>query len=137
MADHAEFWLAIAAAAPIIGLASAVTAEQNIVRLERNVELAGEGKQLLQGHRRLVWTSTILNLVLQAGALGLALYSLGVRELGVRLPAACLVIAGLLLVFLPTWTTTVRVYADYKKLKRGDRNVPAVRTKPGWYVNWI
>ena len=116
MADHAEFWLAIAAAAPIIGLASAVTAEQTVGRAERNVEQAGEHKQPLQGRRRLVYAFTYINLALQAGALALALYSLGDHELGVRLLAACLVVAGLLLVFLPTWATTWRVYAEYNEM---------------------
>ena len=65
----------IAAAAPIIGLASAVTAEQTVGRAERNVEQAGEHKQPLQGRRRLVYAFTYINLALQAGALALALYN--------------------------------------------------------------
>jgi hypothetical protein len=89
-----------------------VTAEQTVGRAESNVELAREQKQPLQGRRRLVYAFTYINLSLQALALALALYSLGVHELGWRLLAACLVVAGLLLVFLPTVATTVRVYGE-------------------------
>jgi hypothetical protein len=131
MADTKDFWVAIAAAAPIIALASAVTAENAVGRAERNVELAGKRKQLLQGRRKLVYWFTYINGVLQAGALALALYSLGFRELGVRLLAFCLVVAGLLLVFLPTVTTTWRVYTEYDKLAKRGTEVKAGKT-----VNW-
>jgi hypothetical protein len=70
---HDSFWVAIAAAAPVIGLASAVTAEQTTRRAERNVERAQRRGTKLSGRPRFTYTITYGNIALQTVALALAL----------------------------------------------------------------
>ena len=109
---HEAFWVAIATAAPVIGLASAVTAEQTARRSERAVERAQkEGK----GPPRTpvaAYTTTYGNIMLQTVVLAIALYSLGTHhdKASVRVFVGLLTVAGMVLVFLPSWVGAVRNY---------------------------
>jgi|SRR5215472_10641155 len=101
---HQSFWIAIATAAPIIGLASAVNADQAIRRAERAIELLFREGTPLSGSQTSPFIIASCNILLQAGLLGLALYCLGSRydSSPWRVVGAAAAVGGVFLVFLPT-----------------------------------
>jgi hypothetical protein len=109
---HEAFWVAIATAAPVIGLASAVTAEQTARRTERAVERALKEDWRQPRTPVFAYTITYGNIMLQTVVLAIALYSLGTHHdgSGTRVTAALLTLAGMVLVFLPSWINAVRLY---------------------------
>jgi hypothetical protein len=101
---HQSFWVAIAAAAPVLGLASAVTADQSVRRIERAVERANRDRTGMPRIERAPFWVATSNIMLQAGLLGLALHCLSANydSSRWRLIAAVAAVGGVFLVFLPT-----------------------------------
>ena len=101
---HESFWIAIAAAAPIIGLASTVTADQLVRRNERVIEQAIRDHKELPDAQTGPFIIASCNILLQAGLLGLALYCLGNHydSSPWRVIGLVAAVGGVLLVFLPT-----------------------------------
>jgi len=93
------FWAAIAAAAPVIGLAAAVTMQQNWDRATKRASKEGAFPAKFLGATYVV---AFVNVLLQTFALGLALESLSKREdlFGKRV-AIYLEWIGMFLIFLP------------------------------------
>jgi hypothetical protein len=109
---HETFWVAIATAAPVIGLASAVTAEQTARRTERAVERAQKEGSPPPRTPVVAYTTTYGNIMLQTVALAFAIYSLGTHHdlPSARVLVGLLTVAGMVLVFLPSWVYAVRNY---------------------------
>jgi hypothetical protein len=98
-----EFWVAVATAAPVIGLASAVTADQVVRRYEREQERKGRDSTPAPAAKDPVSWIAYSNIGLQTVALGFALLSLSDRRdlVPTAVPVA-MEILGMILVFLPT-----------------------------------
>src|SRR5690349_15881745 len=100
---NTEFWVAVAAVAPVIALAASVTADHAVKELRRGLKRAA-GSGPAPRHRGLgagYWISYI-NMSAQAVALLLALTSLDSRQKNV-IPGIAVVLefAGLLACFVP------------------------------------
>jgi hypothetical protein len=115
MAFHHDFWVAIAAAAPIIGLASIVNVDHTVRRSEREIRRAHkENTDQPPIPNAAYWTSYI-NIVLQAFALALALYCLGTFQDHIawgRQIAGVMAVVGMVLVLAPPWWATTRIYGQ-------------------------
>jgi hypothetical protein len=101
---HDTFWVAIATAAPVIGLASAVTADQLVRRSERAADRAeSHGLQLPPLRMGAFWFA-YTNIIAQSIILFVALVTLSNRVDGGlgRFSAALIEFLGMLMVFTPT-----------------------------------
>jgi hypothetical protein len=103
---HEAFWVAIATAAPVIGLAAAVTAEQAARRGERTLSAGRPAPHFSP----VTLTTIYANIVLQTSALAFALYSLGTHNDGTtsRVFAGSAIVLGMFLIFLPSYVSTLR-----------------------------
>lgn len=110
---HETFWVAIAAAAPVIGLASAVNLDQAVRRSESDIERATREGKDPPPIPNASYAMSYINILLQAVALLFALYCLGTAHdhLGWgRQIAAVMAVLGMGLVLAPAWWTTTRMY---------------------------
>lgn len=110
---HETFWVAIAAAAPVIGLASAVNLDQAVRRSESDIERATREHKDPPPIPNASYAMSYINILLQAVALFFALYCLGTAHdhLGWgRQIAAVMAVLGMGLVLAPAWWTTTRMY---------------------------
>jgi hypothetical protein len=110
---HEPFWLAIAAAAPIIGLASSVTAEQTVRRSESDIGLASPEVAGTLPIPNVTYWICYTNILLQAVALTFALWCLGTMRDHLawgRQIAGVMVVLGMGLVLAPAVWTTTRIY---------------------------
>ena len=110
---HEIFWAAIAAAAPVIGLASAVNVDHTVRRSEREMERATRKRTDPPPIPNASYWMSYINIGLQAVALLFALYCLGTfhDHLGWgRQIAAAMAFLGMVLVLAPAWWTTTRLY---------------------------
>jgi hypothetical protein len=126
------FWVAIAAAAPVIGLASAVNLDQAVRRSERDIRRAIKKRKDLPPIPNVSYAMSYINIGLQTVALLFALYCLGTTyDPGWgRLIAGAMAVLGMGLVFAPAWWTTTRIYGPYKnkrhsRAESGDGHSPA------------
>jgi uncharacterized membrane protein YbhN (UPF0104 family) len=114
------FWVAIAAAAPIIGLASVVTADQQMRALVRTLDqMITRGRQP-PGGLLSAFVFSYVNWFLQAVALLVALLSLGYHF--DFLPKGLIVameFLGMMLVMMPTVIPMVRTTVQANRLSRG------------------
>jgi hypothetical protein len=117
---HEAFWVAIATAAPVIGLASAVTAEQTARRSERAVERAQKEGGPPPRTPVVAYSTTYGNIMLQTAVLSLALSSLSFHQDRsiIRFTAFFLTVVGMALVFLPSWVSAVRTYSRAAAMAR-------------------
>jgi hypothetical protein len=103
-----QFWVAVAAAAPVIGLSSVVAADQAVKALERARDRARQGTQGQQPPKSpgpAFWV-TYFNILVQAGALAAALRSLSGRTNTMPMALAIFIeFFGMVLIFVPTRAT--------------------------------
>jgi hypothetical protein len=120
--DFHDFWLAIAAAAPVIGLASAVTAEKTVTaeetvrQSERDIGRASTEAASTLPIPNVTYWICYTNIGLQAVALAFALYCLGTEHdlAWGHLIAGGIAVLGMFLVLAPAVWTTTRIYPSSK-----------------------
>ena len=114
------FWVAIAAAAPVIGLATAVTADQAVKSNERLVERAAhEHWPMMPGFRWFDLVVAYLNVAVQSLIIFAALTSLSTsHDYFSRKWMIWIETVSLVIVFLPSYISAARTVLIRARLQR-------------------
>jgi hypothetical protein len=106
------FWIAIATAAPVIGLATAVTADQAVKSYERATERALSANEEPPRFRWLDLGVAYFNVIVQSVVLWAALASLSIsKDASPRQLVIAIEVISLLIVFLPSYVGAGRAIA--------------------------
>ena len=109
------YWVAVAAAAPVIGLAAAVSGEQLTRRVERVREVAARKGDPRPDLPSIFWLH-YFNILAQAVVLFGALWSLShTEDFGVKPVAMWVIVLGLVAVFVPSLVYAVSTGRSSKR----------------------